>query len=207
MAIQSDGSDANLMQRIASGNEDAFVDLYRRTQRGVYRFALHMSGSAEAAEDVTQEVFLALIRHPQSFDPGRGSLSAFLYGIARKKVLRHFEQRNRSVQLPDDSGEDQVRVPLALVSHTDPLSELAENETLLSLRRAILALPALYREVVVFCDLQELSYEDTAAIVGCSVGTIRSRLHRARAILSRRLHQTNLASSGSRCATVKRCIA
>ena len=88
-------TDDELLMRMRSGDEQAFVALYRRRQAAIYRFALHMSGSGTVAEDVTQEVFLALIREECGFDPERGTLSGYLFGIARKLVLRHME-RGRS---------------------------------------------------------------------------------------------------------------
>ena len=81
-------TDEALLSRMQSGDEQGFVTLYRRRQGSIYRFALHMSGSTAVAEDVTQEVFLALIREGCGYDPARGSLSGYLYGIARNLVLR-----------------------------------------------------------------------------------------------------------------------
>jgi RNA polymerase sigma-70 factor (ECF subfamily) len=75
--------DDELLLRLQSGDEQAFLALYRRRQPAIYRFALHMSGSAAIAEDVTQDVFLALIRDGFGYDPELGSLPAYLYGIAR----------------------------------------------------------------------------------------------------------------------------
>jgi RNA polymerase sigma-70 factor (ECF subfamily) len=95
-------TDDGLLMRMRSGDEQAFAALYRRRQAAIYRFALHMSGSATVAEDVTQEVFLALIREECGFDPGRGTLSGYLFGIARKMVLRHVERGRSDVALETD---------------------------------------------------------------------------------------------------------
>ncbi len=83
----TDCPDDDLLQRMMAGDEEAFLALYRRRQARIYRFALQMSGNPAIAEDVTQEVFMTLIREPQRYDPSRGRLSAFLYGIARNRVL------------------------------------------------------------------------------------------------------------------------
>src|SRR5580698_8680921 len=106
MPIPSPETDDELLIRMRNGDEQAFVSLYRRRQSAIYRFAMHMSGSAPTAEDVTQEVFLALIREDCGFDPERGSLSAYLFGIARKLVLRQLE-RGRS-DMPLDAGGDDI---------------------------------------------------------------------------------------------------
>ncbi len=179
--------DAELLRRVASGDEDAFTALYRRRQGGVYRFALHMSGSQTIAEDVTQEVFLALMRDADRYDSTRGSLAAYLYGIARHHVLRAFERERHLVTLADEIDETNERVNEQLIAGDDPLGDLTRGETIERVRQAVLALPAHYREVVVLCELHELSYAETACALDCAVGTIRSRLHRGRALLFERL--------------------
>jgi RNA polymerase sigma-70 factor (ECF subfamily) len=88
-------SDGELVQLIMAGDEHAFITAYRRHQAQIYRFALLMSGSHAIAEDVTQEVFMVLMREPARYEPSRGSLSAYLYGIARNYVLRCID-RDRS---------------------------------------------------------------------------------------------------------------
>src|SRR6476646_1432910 len=85
-------SDEDLLGAARGGDEAAFTALYRRRQGAVYRFALHMSGDAAVSEDVTQEVFLALLEGGGRFDPVRGTLLSFLYGIARNLVLRRVEK-------------------------------------------------------------------------------------------------------------------
>jgi RNA polymerase sigma-70 factor (ECF subfamily) len=176
--------DDELLMRMRNGDEEAFVSLYRRRQGGIYRFAMHMSGSAHTAEDVTQEVFLALIREDCGFDPARGSLSAYLFGIARKLVLRQLEKGRADLPL-ESSAEEGSRPMLAAADN--PLLDLTRKETLDLLRKAVLALPRRYREVVVLCDLEELDYADAAVALNCPIGTVRSRLHRARALLFEKL--------------------
>jgi len=184
MATPSPDPDDELLMRVRTGDEQAFVSLYRRRQGAIYRFAMHMSGSAATAEDVTQEVFLALIREDCGFDPERGTLSAYLFGIARKLVLRQLERGRPDVPL-DGSGEEMPRIDPAAPGN--PLVDLTRKETLEALRKAVLALPRRYREVVVLCDLEELDYADAAVALGCPIGTVRSRLHRARGLLLEKL--------------------
>jgi RNA polymerase sigma-70 factor (ECF subfamily) len=175
--------DEVLLGRMRAGDEGAFVALYRRRQAAIYRCASHMTSSSSAAEDITQEVFLALIRKDCGFDPLRGSLSAYLFGIARKLVLRHLE-RNRLVG--DISGDG---LEAASPTVADPINDLMRLEGISQLRRAVHALPKRYREVVVLCDLEELDYVAAAAALDCPVGTVRSRLHRARALLLEKMQK------------------
>jgi RNA polymerase sigma-70 factor, ECF subfamily len=187
MADPIQTSDHDLLRRMQEGDEDAFLQLYRRRQAAIYRFALHMSGSRQVAEDVTQDVFLVLMREPGKFEARRGSLAAYLYGIARNCVLQHLEQRNLHVPLASENGAN-GRVPSEpRVSAPDSLGDLTRQEDIERLQQAVLALPAHYREVVVLCDLDELDYAQAAASLGCAVGTVRSRLHRARSLLLKKL--------------------
>lgn len=177
-------TDDELLARIQSGDEQAFMALYQRRQASLYRFALHMSGSATTAEDVTQEVFLVLLREASGYDPARGTLSGYLFGVARKLVLRHVERTRGDVAL--DTETDETAIP-QLAVNDDPLADLTHREGIESLRRAVQALPRRYREVVVLCDLEEVDYADAAVALGCPIGTVRSRLHRARALLLEKL--------------------
>jgi RNA polymerase sigma-70 factor, ECF subfamily len=178
--------DDELLLRLRCGDESAFVTLYRRRQGALYRFALHMGGSAAVAEDITQEVFLALLREECGYDPERGTLAGYLFGIARKLVLRHLERGRSDVTLEAEGGESGWP---ELAVHDDPLMDLTQREGMETLRRAVAALPRRYREVVILCDLEEVDYADAAQILGCPVGTVRSRLHRARALLLEKLTQ------------------
>jgi RNA polymerase sigma-70 factor (ECF subfamily) len=179
-------TDDELLLSIRSGDQDAFLTLYRRRQAGLYRFALHLSGSTSVAEDVTQEVFLAVLREECAYDPEKGSLSGYLYGIARKLVLRQLERGRSDVGL-EVEGDESSLPELAL--DDDPLLDLTHREGIDALRRAVQALPRRYREVVVLCDLEEVDYADAALALGCPIGTVRSRLHRARALLWEKLRQ------------------
>ena len=142
----------------------------------IFRFALHMSGSTTTAEEVTQETFLMLIHQPNRFDPARGEISAFLFGVARNLVRKHLE-RGRKFECMEDAGDERFS------SGEDILGDLTRSENIEALKDAILVLPAKYREAVVLCDLQEMSYEAAAEVMECPVGTVRSRLNRARAML------------------------
>ncbi len=199
-------SDAELLRLMTAGDEEAFAGLYHRYQRRVFRFALLMSGCPAAADDVTQEVFLALLREAHQFDPARGALLAYLYGIARKQVLRALERNRTFTQLADETDENEPAPIRYLISQDNPLSELTRNELAGAVRQAVLGLPARYREVVVLCDFEEMSYAEAAEALDCSVGTISSRLNRARALLAQRLRAVGKAPHPSLDAGHRRCL-
>jgi RNA polymerase sigma-70 factor (ECF subfamily) len=207
MTVPATPSDEELLRLILAGDEDAFTALYRRRQGGIYRFALRLSGSEVIAEDVTQEVFLVLVREAALYDPARGSLSSYLYGIARNQVLRHLERDRSYALVLDEPAEEGAPGGEQLISKGDPLSDLTRSEAIESVRQAVLALPAHYREAVVLCDLHEMSYAEAALVLGCAVGTVRSRLHRARSLLLKKLRATNEASAAADRAGSARCLA
>jgi len=207
-------TDDGLVKRILAGDEEAFGLLYKRRQSSIYRFALHMSGNTTVAEDVTQEVFMALIRDASRFDSAKGSVAGFLFGIARNHLRKRWEQDRRLVPLietPDGYelpriGENGNGVKIHrdgngnAVGHYSMATsrdEIAAIETTSRVRQAIDTLPENYREVVVLCELQELSYEQAASALGCPVGTVRSRLHRARGILLEKLRDAQPARRAS----------
>ena len=200
MIPKHDLSDSDLLRLMLAGDEEALALLYRRRQAAVYRFALQMSGSKTIAEDVTQEVFLFLMRDGHVFDPARGALTAFLLGVARNHVLRRLRVDQLLAPLGDDP-DDEVHA----TSDICPLEDLTRAETIESVRRAVLSLPPKYREVVVLCELQDVSYVETAEILGCAIGTVRSRLHRARALLLEKLRRAAEVDETS--ATTVRCFA
>src|SRR6204780_3837699 len=97
--------DGLLLRRMIAGDEEAFTLLYRRKHPAIYRFALHMSGNAAVADDVTQEVFMTLIRDTKRFDPARGTLGGFLFGIARNHLRKRWEQDKRLVAFDGDPDD------------------------------------------------------------------------------------------------------
>src|SRR5580704_16914385 len=105
MTQTTDLADALLLRRMAGGDEAAFSEVYRQKHPAIYRFALHMTGNASVAEDVTQEVFMALIRDPERFDPSRGTLGGFLFGVARNHLRKRWEQDRRLVPLLSEADE------------------------------------------------------------------------------------------------------
>jgi RNA polymerase sigma-70 factor, ECF subfamily len=185
MAELDDAPDERLMAGVADGDRDAFAALYRRRRSDVFRFALLMSGSTAVADDVAQDVFMDVMRTASRYQPGRSAVVPWLFGIARNHVMRSLWRQRGVAPIEDADGSAAIAVS------TDPLAGIARREYLAALRRALLALPVKYREAIVLCDLQEMTYADAAVSLGCAVGTVRSRLHRGRALLAARLSESD----------------
>jgi len=193
-------TDDGLLRRIIAGDEEAFKLLYRRTHPAIYRYALRMSGNVALAEDVVQEVFMTLIRDAKRFDPARGTLGGFLFGVARNHLRKRWEQEKRSVPLPADieeTGSRHLGGPNGNGFSAAADSSLESIETAVRVRQAIATLPENYREAVVLCELEEMSYEEAAVALDCPIGTVRSRLHRARTMLVEKLREGHAMSKTS----------
>lgn len=187
---ESPVEDQELLRQLRKGNETAFTALYERYQGAIYRFALHMSGNNATAEEVTQEVFMLLIGNPKGYQADKGALGNYLFGVARNLTRRVIQRSRLDLPIEEewlDSGDS------GFTSDLDVLSELSNTELLELLRKAVLALPEQYREVVALCDLEEMSYADAGALLECSPGTVASRLHRARAMLKAKLLKIRLS--------------
>jgi RNA polymerase sigma-70 factor (ECF subfamily) len=173
-------SDEELIAAIVRGDRDAFSELYRRRREDVYRFALHMTGSPASAEDVVHDAFLAVIEAARRYDPRRAGVVPWLLGIARNHARRRHATDRATHPLP-------AGVTRIAADSVDPIDGLSRERQVRAVREALEALPVVYREVIVLCDLQELSYADAAAALRCALGTVRSRLHRGRALLAAHL--------------------
>jgi RNA polymerase sigma-70 factor (ECF subfamily) len=176
----SDQSDAALLMRSADGDGAAATELYRRHGAAVYRYVWTTTGSEAEAADVLQETFMTVLERRSGYDATRGSCTAYLCGIARHLMYRRFEKR-----VEFSSEIDELAEQLATVPTLPPPQEQAERaQALRRLHVAIRALPPHYRDVLILIELQEMSYADAATIVGIELGTVRSRLARARARLA-----------------------
>jgi RNA polymerase sigma-70 factor, ECF subfamily len=179
-------SDEVLLQRAMAGEETAFVALYQRLKGGIYRYAFFMTGSRMVAEEVVQEVFILLLKEGGSYRSSKGDVGAFAFGIARNFV-RRIERRERRYE-PIPADDSAIALDSSLISGAESVSrELIRNEVTAQVQAAIASLPDHYRQAVVLCDLCEFSYEQAASRLECAVGTIRSRLNRAHAILAEKL--------------------
>lgn len=183
-----------LLRLAVAGDEEAFAALYERLKSNVYRFALHMTGSQSLAEDITQDAFITLIEEGDKFDESKGQVVSFLLGIARNFVRRAYRSEARITPLVNENEEGE-EVELALESGQDTVAEVLRSETVDLVREAVQSLPAHYREVVVLCDLCEMSYAEASSQLDCNIGTIRSRLNRAHNLLAKKL-ETRIQPSG-----------
>jgi RNA polymerase sigma-70 factor (ECF subfamily) len=147
---------------------------YHTHKNAVYRFAWRMTGTEAAAEDILQETFLSILRDPQRFDPARAPLRAFLISVARNLILKRWRSERRWDVLED---EDFVAQPI----------DIGIGETVSLVGQAIRSLPPFQREALILAEYEELSLEDIARTVDAEVGTVKSRLHRARENLRRML--------------------
>ncbi len=179
------------------GDEFAFLALYRRRHRPVFSFALRMSGSRQVAEEVTQDAFIMLLREAGGYDVERGTVASYLFGIARNLVFRRLRERTFEPLASDDGPED---------TRPSALDGLTREEDIARVRRAIGSLPPAYREVVVLCELEDLPYAEAAARIGCPIGTVRSRLARARAVLAAKLRGEPVRGGPVRAVSVARCV-
>jgi RNA polymerase sigma-70 factor (ECF subfamily) len=170
--------DSELLKRAGKGSEAAFLELYQRHQGPIFRFALHMSGRVEVAEEVVQEVFLKLLSGTSGFSEVNGSLQGYLIGTARNMIRERLRHAQRFVNSEPVAATD-----------SGVLESLSKEQELRDLHAAIMSLPANYREVIALCDLENMDYSQAASHLGCPLGTVRSRLHRARATLAAKLQR------------------
>lgn len=200
-------SDEELLRRMLAGDGVAFARLYQLWQSSIYRFSLRMSGSEASAEDVTQEVFLTLMENGHQYS-GKGTFASYLFSITRHKLLRRFQRERLFTSLEAEEDFDNAaeqRLDEKFFALSDPLVELTRNEMIETVRQAVMGLPLHYREVVLLCHLHELSYAEAAEVIGCEIGTVCSRLYRARAILATRLERLKADAAPQMKLNLARC--
>lgn len=176
--------DTELLRQMRSGTAAAFQALYRRHQGPLYRFAVLRCGSPEVAADVVQEVFMGVLTDALRFDPLRGQLQHFLFGVARNLILKHEHLRGRGASLPDDDDPD---ADSAADDGAEPLARMLSNELADQVRCALAQLAPHYRDALILYEMHDLSYQEIAGICQVDIGTVRSRLSRGRALLAKRL--------------------
>lgn len=174
-------TDEQLLKRASRGDEAAFLLLYERHRDAVFRFAYRMLGLSAQAEDVTHDCFLSLMRRPEGFDESRATLRTYLLAAARNLSLKYLRRQGSEVALEEFSEEPEP-------SRTEePLRKLLDEELAFEVSRAVASLPPLQREALLLFEYEELSLKEIASIVQADVGTVKARLHRARARLKREL--------------------
>jgi RNA polymerase sigma-70 factor, ECF subfamily len=162
-------NDQKLVALAVAGDEGAFRRIFDQHHEAVFRCAYRLTGSTDAAEDITQDCFLRLIEQKR-FDESRGTLRQYLYGTARNLSRQRWEASGRNVSWEEDPAADDPPLPDAMIA-----AEVSD-----AVQAALDLLPPLQREAIVLFELEELSLEETAAVAGADVGTVKSRLHRAR---------------------------
>ena len=175
-----------LLARLKNGDEGAFTALYRKHKDAVYRFALLYCGASAMAADVTQDTFMHLIARPGQFDPARGSVGSWLCGVARNIARRHMGEAREESRDPAALQDDMDAQP-SLVEPETPLDRVLRNEAAEQVRAAVARLAPHYRDVLILCELSGLSYAEAAQVCNVEIGTVRSRLSRARSALAQSL--------------------
>ena len=163
-----------LAQRAAAGDMGAFENLYQRHHRRVYSICLRMLQSPSEAEDLTQDVFIQLYRKIGSFR-GDSAFTTWLHRMAVNQVLMHFRKKTVKFEKTTEEGETPVQV---VSGSTDPRKMQIVDK--IALENAIDQLPDGYKKVFVLHDIEGYEHEEVAKILGCSVGTSKSQLHKAR---------------------------
>lgn len=194
-------SDAEIAERLQQKDDRAFLSLYDLHRSSVFRFLMHMTGSIAAAEELTQEVFVAILEAMCAgtigqFDPEKGTWEGYLLGIARN-LARAEERRVRRLVSLDNvietpEWERQLNTMFQDGRDSNWLSLIVARSELRILHRAILELPEHYREAIVLCGIQEKSYKNAASILQCTEGTIASRMNRAKSLLAAKLRRSGI---------------
>jgi RNA polymerase sigma-70 factor (ECF subfamily) len=184
MPLTDPAEDLALLTEIRRGNAAAFRTLYCRHQAPLFRFALLRSGSPHTAADIVQEIFMGLLTDSLKFDPTRGALQGFLFGVARNLALRREEAQSRYGDRARHSAESTGDLEETLVDPApQPPQRLLDQEQAETVRQALQRLAPHYRDVVILYEIHDLSYVEIAQICHIDIGTVRSRLSRARAKL------------------------
>ena len=178
-------TDYELTQRAAGGDSSAFEELYARHGRRVYSLCLRMTANSAEAEDLSQEVFIQLYRKAGSFR-GESQFTTWLHRLTVNQVLMHFRRRGVRLEQTTEDGES----PPQVVVGTENPSQMPVVDRI-ALDRAVGQLPPGYRAVFVLHDVEGHEHEEVARLLGCSVGTSKSQLHKARMRLRQLLRQQN----------------
>jgi len=167
-------TDELLLERAGAGDPAAFNELYERHRSAIFRFSFRLAGSVEAAEDITHDCFLSLIRKPENFLPDRASLRTYLLSAARNLWLKQLRTFGRESAI-DELADDQF-----IALDKEPLRSLLDDELAEKVQQAVSSLPPLQKEALVLFQYEGLALSEIAAMVGTDVGAVKSRLHRAR---------------------------
>jgi RNA polymerase sigma-70 factor (ECF subfamily) len=182
-------SDTELIRQMRNGNKGAFTALYRRHQAALYRYALLRCGSSALAADVVQDVFMGLMTDQYKYDALKGQLRYFLFGVARNVAMKHDNALQKTASAMNEFEDDENQLNEVICENAAPLERLMHDQMAEDLRQAIASLATHYRDVLILYEMHEMSYLEIAEICQINVGTVRSRLSRARLALAERLSQ------------------
>ena len=174
-------TDEGLLAAAAEGDTAVFQVLYERYRNPIFRFAFRLLGSAEAAEDVTHDCFLSLIKEPNRFDPARASLRTYIYAAARNLATKRYHSIGRETAI------DELAQEPSAAERQGPMRLVLDHELAGEVERAISSLPPLQREALVLFEYEDLSLAEIAEVVGADPGAVKQRLFRAREKLRARL--------------------
>jgi len=177
----STAKDFDLTQAAAKGDMVAFEELYQRHHRRVYSICLRMLQKTHEAEDLTQDVFIQLYRKVGSFR-GDSAFTTWLHRMTVNQVLMHFRKRNVKYEKTTEEGETPEQIEIGT---SNPFKMPIVDK--IALENAIEQLPPGYKNVFVLHDVEGFEHEEVARILGCSVGTSKSQLHKARLKLQKLL--------------------
>lgn len=195
--------DRKLIEMAQRGDAMAVSELYARYQRRVLNYLYRFTGSREAAEDLTQETFIRVVKNLGRYRP-TGSVAGWIFRIAKNLALNGIRDRKGKEDLlldaPKESAEGDEMTPMEIVADTrpSPAQEAGRSEVEEAVQKALLELPPIFREVVLLCDVQGCAYKEAAEILGCPIDTVASRLARGRAKLAQLLGYLRQEAPSSR---------
>lgn len=180
-----------MIDRCKNGDREAFNELIQTYQKQVFNIAYGMLSDYEDASDASQEVFIKVYRSISSFK-GQSAFTTWLYRVCSNvcnDFLRRRQRRGISLSLDNDEDDESSKIKELPSNEPTPESRLEMTEIQMTVRQAINELPKEYREVILYSDIEQLSYEEISKILNCPIGTVKSRLNRARNALKKKLSQ------------------
>ena len=181
-------SDQQLVRWAQKGDQRAFTELYARYRRKIFSYLYRFTGNRAAAEDLTQETFLRVVRSLHRYRP-TGSVGGWIYRIAGNLALNALRDRPKieeiSLDEPLELDEDSVdRLSAIPSADPQPDEQAASREKEMVIQQALKKIPPVYREVVILCDIEGYAYQEAADLLDCSINTVASRLSRGRSQLA-----------------------
>jgi len=179
-------SDEELMQQFQTGNETSFVTLYERYKLAIYRFLYRKLGHQARAEDLTQEVFVALVEHRKEWRQ-ESSFKTYLYRIAHNRAISEMRRSEHKVMIEADNEANTEKVARVATTGISPATSAEQQQLQIKVQQALTMLEKDYREPIILREYEDLSYEEISVILEIPVGTVKSRIFRGKVELKRLL--------------------